>query len=140
VGFLHGWLTGQIGNTVLGDCDEAQPWFDPDQELSHVYLKLSEDELPYSERLRILREAVAPTADRGCYQHAQSRQDHFLATALGWQLTYENAYGHQIRVAFPPEDENRARRTMLDAAACMGCRVLAATSHHGVPIWGYDPS
>jgi SMI1-KNR4 cell-wall len=122
--FLHGWLTGRISDTVLGDCNDAQPWFDPYRELSHVYLKLSEGELPYSERLRILREALAPTADRCGYQHANSRQDHFVATALGWRLTYENAYGHQIRVSFPPEDEDRARRTMLDAAARMGCRVL----------------
>ena len=140
VGFLHGWLTGQISNTVLGDCDEAQPRFDPYQELSHVYLKLSEGQLPYSERLRILHEAVAPTADRGRYQHAHRRQDHFVATALGWRLTYESVYGHRIRVAFPPEDEDRARRTMLDAAARMGCRVLAASSGGGAPVWGYAGS
>jgi hypothetical protein len=55
-----------------------------------------EGELPYSERLRILREAGALTADRGCYEHAHSRQDQLIATALGWPLTYENAYGHQM--------------------------------------------
>jgi hypothetical protein len=136
VAFLHGRLSGQISTTVFGACDDAQPWFDPYRELSHVYLKLSEGVVPYSERLRILREAVAPTADRGGYQHANRRQDHFIATTLGWRLTYENAYGHQIRVAFPPEDEDRARRTMLDAAARMGCRVLATTNHRGRLVWG----
>jgi hypothetical protein len=40
-------------------------------------------------------------------------------------------------VAFPPEDEDRARRTMLDAAARMGCRVLAAIDLRGEPVWGY---
>jgi len=156
VGFLHGWLTGQISTTVFGDCDDAQPWFDPTPypELSHVNLWLTEGELPYSERLRILREALAPTADRGRWQGADGRQDHFIATALGWRLTYENwplareswrliyesAYGHCILVAFPPEDEDRARRTMLDAAARMGCRVLAASSGGGAPVWGYAGS
>jgi hypothetical protein len=137
VTFLHGWLSGQISNTVLGRCHDAQPWFDPHRELSHVYLKLSEGELPHSERLRRLREALAPTADRGRYHNADSRQDHFVASAQGWRLTYENAYAHQIRVAFPPEDQDRVRRTMLDAAARMGCRVLAAINLRGEPVWGY---
>jgi ribosomal protein L7/L12 len=138
VAFLHGWLTGQTCKRIFS-YDPLGLWFDPYQERRQVDLKLSEGELPYSEGLRILREAVAPTADRDGFQDADGRQDNFVATALGWRLTYVNgAYGHEILVGFPPEDEDRARRTMLDAAARMGCRVLTAISRRsGEPVWGY---
>jgi hypothetical protein len=36
---------------------------------------------------------------------AGSGRTHFKATDRDWLLTYENWYGHGIRVAFPPEDD-----------------------------------
>ncbi|MER5620935.1 SMI1/KNR4 family protein [Streptosporangium sp. NPDC002544] len=136
VEFLHGWLSGRITTTILPDGVEASPWFEPFREREHVYIKLSEGELPYLERLRILRDALAPTADRGANDDGDDcRQDHFAATDLGWLLTYETAYGHQIRVAFPAEDEGRARVTLFDAVRRMGCQVLSTTTHRGEPVW-----
>ncbi|MFI6799676.1 SMI1/KNR4 family protein [Streptosporangium canum] len=136
VEFLHGWLSGRITTPILPGEVEPSPWFEPFREREHVYVKLSEGELPYHERLRILRDALAPTADRGCYSDEDgARQDHFAATDLGWSLTYETAYGHQIRVAFPPGDGERARVTLFDAARRMGCQVLSTTTRLGEPVW-----
>ncbi|MER5427016.1 SMI1/KNR4 family protein [Streptosporangium roseum] len=142
VEFLHGWLSGRITTPILPGGVEASPWFEPFREREHVYIRLSESESPYHERLRILRDALAPTADRGGYSDEDdygdeddARQDHFAATDLGWLLTYETAYGHQIRVAFPPGDGERARVTLLDAAHRMGCQVVSTTTHLGEPVW-----
>ncbi|WP_431895935.1 SMI1/KNR4 family protein [Nonomuraea sp. bgisy101] len=136
VAFLHGWLSGRVSTTVFGDADETSPWFEPFRERDHVYIHLSEGELPYLERLRILRDALAPTADRGAFDDGEgARQDHFAATGLDWLLTYETAYGHQIRVAFPPGDDERVRVTLVDAVRRMGCEVTSTTSHMGEPVW-----
>ena len=115
---------------------ELSPWFEPFREREYVYIKLSEGESPYLDPLWILRDAPAPTADRGGYRDEDGeRQDHFAATDLGWSLTYETVYDHQIRVAFPPEDEERARVTLFDAARRMGCQVLSTTTRLGEPVW-----
>lgn len=52
-----------------------------------------------------------------------------------WLVTYETAYGHQIRVAFPPDDAATARAVITAAAHEMGCTVLATTTHNGTPTW-----
>ncbi|MEU7453077.1 SMI1/KNR4 family protein [Streptosporangium roseum] len=142
VEFLHGWLSGRITTPILPGEVEASPWFEPFLEREHVYIRLSESESPYHERLRILRDALAPTADRGSYSDEDdhgdeddARQDHFAATDLGWLLTYETVYGHQIRVAFPPGDGERARVALFDAARRMGCQVLSTTTRLGEPVW-----
>lgn len=137
VGFLHGWLTGRIVTTVFRsrDRDEPAPWFEPYRDLRQVYVRLSDSAVPYDDRLRILRDSLAPTASRGGYERDGSRQDHFAATGRGWRLTYETAYGHQIRIAFPPEDEKQARSLLLDAVGRMGCTVTAITTDRGQPTW-----
>ena len=137
VEFLHGWLTGRIETTVFGprDADEPAPWFEPFRELKHICIKLSDGPILYPERLAILRDALAPTAARGAYEYDDERQDHFAAIEYGWQVTYETAYGHQIRLGYPPEDEQRARTLMLDAVSRMGCQVLSVSTHRGQPAW-----
>lgn len=138
VDFLEGWLTGRIVSEALPDNQPGlTPWFDPARELAHVYVRLAEGERPYQERLRILREALAPTADRGgmVSEYEGRRQDHFATVDGGWELTYETAYGHQIRVAFPPEDSERARLAVLGAAGLMGCAVLGLSTVHGTAVW-----
>jgi hypothetical protein len=135
VEFLHGWLSGQITVDLFSALDVA-PWFEQFRERTHVYVRLAEGELPYAQRLDILRDAVAPTVDRGSFDGGDAgRQNHFAAVAWDWHLTYETAYGHQIRIAFPPEDEEQARVAVFDAARRMGCRVLSTTTHEGAPIW-----
>ncbi|MEV6490990.1 SMI1/KNR4 family protein [Actinoplanes sp. NPDC051633] len=113
----------------------VDPWFDQPADLDHVYVRLTDGRLGYDERLRILREALAPTADRGGFRDEDTRQDHFVATDLGWRLTYETAYGHQIRVAYPPEDVVRARETILRTASAMGCHVLSSRRIDGTAVW-----
>jgi hypothetical protein len=123
VAFLEGWLGGRISSRRLG-VPPAVPWFEPPRELVHVYGRLGESPLPYADRLRILRDALAPTADRGGVQTPDGgRQDRFAATAVGWRVTYETAYGHQVRVAHPPGDGARVRAAILAAARAMGCTV-----------------
>ncbi|PBC83847.1 MULTISPECIES: SMI1/KNR4 family protein [unclassified Streptomyces] len=145
--FLDGWISGRLSSELLHHEREAAPWFDAAIERDHVYVRLEEPEeaeeggggLPYAERLRILRDALAPTADRGGYEYDGRRQDHFVVTDTGWQLTYETAYGHQLRVAFPPADSEAARRAVLAAVDRMGCAVRSFGTVHGTSFWGPSP-
>ena len=124
-GLLHGQLSGRGPVT---DLDEVHgvPWFDPFRERDQVSVRLSGSGIPYEERLRLLRAVLGPTAGRGAYRDGENRQDHFKAVDRDWLLTYETAYGHQLRVAFPREDAATARRVITAAVDRIGCTVLAA--------------
>ncbi|RZU28569.1 hypothetical protein EV284_5896 [Streptomyces sp. BK022] len=136
VGFLHGWLSGRLDTTVFAANEHVTaPWFDPFRELDHISVELTDSLRTHPERLRILRDALSPTADRGGYAQGEYRQDHFAATALGWKVTYETDAGHRIGIAFPPADADRVRSALLAAAHSMGCDVLSATTHRGRPAW-----
>jgi hypothetical protein len=134
VDFLYGCLSGRDRVPGLAEEDPGR-WFDAHRDRVQVYMRLSDGERPYDERLRILRAALAPTADRGAFSDGRNRQDHFKAIDRDWLLTYETAYGHQIRVAFPPEDAATARAVVAAAVQEMGCTVLATTTHRGEPTW-----
>ncbi|MFE1175697.1 SMI1/KNR4 family protein [Streptomyces sp. NPDC058773] len=137
--FLDGLFSGRITSELLQPEPDLAPWFDAAVALDHIYLRLDEGPRPYAERLRILREALAPTADRGAYEYEGDRQDHFVTTETGWRLTYETAYGHQLRVAFPPADSDRARRAVLAALDRMGCAVESVNTVHGSSSWEPEP-
>ncbi|GAU65020.1 hypothetical protein SSP35_01_03570 [Streptomyces sp. NBRC 110611] len=137
--FLDGWTSGRIASELLCRQSDLTPWFDAAIERDHIYVRLDEGILPYSERLRILRSALAPTADRGAYEYNGSRQDHFIVTETGWQLTYETACGHQLRVAFPPSDSEAARCAILAAIDLMGCGVQSIDTIHGTSSWNPAP-
>ncbi|MFF5894456.1 SMI1/KNR4 family protein [Streptomyces argenteolus] len=133
--FLDGLTSRRITSHLLHHAPELIPWFDPAVERDHVYVKLGDGAHPYSERLGILREALGPTSDRGGYEHLGLRQDHFAVDGAGWLLTYESAYGHQLRIAFPPADSEAARRAVLAAVELIGCPVLSADTVHGTSSW-----
>lgn len=126
VEFLHGWLAGRITTSVFGSRGhgEPEPWFEPFRRLKHWTVKLSDSDIPYAERLRILQDTLAPTASRGGW----SRQEHFAATSHGWRLTYETGHAHQILIAFPSGDEDLIRSVLPDMAHRMGCQVVATTA------------
>jgi hypothetical protein len=136
VELLHGYLSGQREVELLRS-PPAVPWFDPYHDRYEVRVQLTEGDRPYAERLRILRDVLAPTADRGEWVgwDGIDRQDHFKAVRRDWLLTYQSAYGHQIRVAFPPEDDDDARAVIFKAAQAMGCTVLGAETIQGRPTW-----
>ncbi len=135
VAFLRAYFGGELEVPLLGSPPPV-PWFDPRRDRSHVLVRLRGGELPYEQRLRILRDAVRPTVDRGAFDGGESgRQDHFKAVGRDWLLTYENAYGHQIRVAYPPEDDEEARTVILGAVDAMGCQVRSITTYEGEPTW-----
>ncbi|MEV5824115.1 hypothetical protein AB0L25_00895 [Spirillospora sp. NPDC052242] len=118
--------------------DVDGPWFDPYRKDVHVYLQLAEAEgaPPYEERLRVLRRSLAPTSARGGFCGADgARQDHFAAAGGRWRLTYETAYGHQIRVAYPPGADTQVRSELLPAIDAMGCRVKDILPVHGTAHW-----
>ncbi|MGY5127035.1 hypothetical protein [Streptomyces nigrescens] len=58
-----------------------------------------------------------------------------LVTETGWELTYETAYGHQLRVALPPADSTPARQAVLTAIDRMGCVVRSMSTVHGTSSW-----
>jgi hypothetical protein len=133
VAFLAGWLGGGVATDLLPPAPPA-PWFEPPRVLDQVYLRLTEGPLPHEERLRVLRAALAPTQDRGgVVLDDGSRQDHF-ATAT-WRVTYETAYGHQVRVSYPKEDEARARTALTRAVELMGCAAESVTDPRGHARW-----
>ncbi len=86
----------------------------------------------YPERVR---EALSST--EATYAGGDGCLDHFGATEPGWRLTYEPAYSHQIRIAFPPEGEDQVRSPLLTTIHSMGCDVLSTTTHRGQPVWDY---
>ncbi|MCT9010269.1 SMI1/KNR4 family protein [Streptomyces rhizosphaerihabitans] len=137
--FIEGWTSGKIRSGIIGGMELGlRPWFTTARELQHVNIRLSDGTGAYLERLRILRDSLGPTEDRGTYQSPYEddvRQDHFAVSGLDWRLTYETAYGHQIRAAFPAEDGAAARLRIWAAVELMGCRVLSARTNEGVPMW-----
>ncbi|WP_329020390.1 SMI1/KNR4 family protein [Streptomyces sp. NBC_00690] len=140
VAFLHHWLSGETAvQGLLPAPETAQPWFDPFVERVHVNIRLvgpPRDDPDYPERLRILRAALAPTVDRGGVDDGDGiRQDHFDVPERRWKLTYETAYGHQIRLGHPPADEEHARTALLAAVRAMGCTVERVTTRLGEPAW-----
>jgi hypothetical protein len=135
-------LTGLIEDLLVrkreAGTDVDAPWFDPHRRNVHVYLQLTEAEgaPPYDERLRVLREHLAPTSARGGFRGVEgTRQDHFAAAEGQWNLTYEMAYGHQIRVAYPPGEDTPVRNALLPAVEAMGCRVKDVLAIHGEARW-----
>ncbi|MFI6880904.1 SMI1/KNR4 family protein [Streptomyces sp. NPDC050400] len=133
--FLDAWTAGRLPSELLRPEPGLAPYFDAAIAQDHVYVRLADGDLPYDERLGILRDALGPTADRGSFEHDGARQDHFLVTRTGWHLTYETAYGHTLRVAFPPADSEAARRAVLDAVRRTGCAVLSCDTIHGTSSW-----
>ncbi|MER5552588.1 SMI1/KNR4 family protein [Streptomyces sp. NPDC002793] len=133
--FLDGVTDRSITSQLLHHRTELAPWFDPDVTRDHVYVRLGDGARPYAERLRLLRDALGPTSDRGGYENGEQRQDRFAVGGTDWLLTYESAYGHQLRVAFPPSDSAAARRAVLAAVDLMGCPVQSTDTVHGTSSW-----
>ncbi|GAA1283061.1 hypothetical protein Psi02_30980 [Planotetraspora silvatica] len=136
VEFIEAGVSGRTELFFDEDEEDKTAWFEPYRELAEVYVRLADGEFTYLDRLRILREALAPTANRGSVETLDGhRQDHFAATEALWNVTYETMYGHQIRIAFPPDDEDKVRIKIMAAVESMGCRVLSASRADGAPVW-----
>lgn len=133
VALLETWLSGRLETDLLPPVP-AGAWFDQPRELKQVYLRLTEGQHPYETRLTTLRDALSPTKDRGgVLLDDGTRQDHFATET--WRVTYETAYGHQIRVSYPPEEEPAARKALRHAVNLMGCDVRSITDTSGQPQW-----
>lgn len=142
-GFVEGWVTGRVSSAVLADMEPGlAPWFNAFRPRLHRCLRLSEGPRPYAERLRILRDVLTPTADRGSWQSDDGAhgQDHFATADTDWLLTYDRSRPHQIRISFPPADRATARDRLFAAVRLMGCTVLEITTADGLPLpdWSAD--
>ncbi|MFF4042068.1 SMI1/KNR4 family protein [Streptomyces sp. NPDC001816] len=136
-GFVEGWVTGRVRSTVLADMEPGlAPWFNAFRPRLHRCLRLSEGPRPYAERLRILRDVLAPTVDRGSWQSDDGAhgEDHFATADTDWHLTYARSRPHQIRVSFLPTDHATARDRLFAAVRLMGCTVLEITTADGLPL------
>ncbi|WP_200429929.1 SMI1/KNR4 family protein [Streptomyces sp. NE5-10] len=139
--FIEGWAGGDFGSGLLMDMEPGlAPWFNAFRPRVHRCLRLSDGSAAHSERLRRLREALAPTTDRGswCSASDEMRQDHFATVDTDWLLTYDASRPHQIRIGFPPEDSEQVRRRLFAAAQLMGCEVLQITTAAGRPLPTWD--
>jgi hypothetical protein len=139
-GFLAGWLEGTLRSRLLIAPPDVPPWFQPFRERRHAYVVLSESNLPYGDRLRILKDALAPIQERGTAlddedDDGEDRQDFFAAIDRDWIITYETAYAHQIRFAYPPEDDNAVLAFATAVAPVIGSRIVRTTGRRGASIW-----
>ncbi|WP_405600765.1 SMI1/KNR4 family protein [Streptomyces sp. NBC_01410] len=139
--FIEGWAGGRVTSRLLGDMEaDLAPWFNAFRPRIHRCIRLSKGTLTYRERLRILREALAPTVDRGSWrsEHDEMGQDHFATVNSDWLLTYDTDRPHQIRVGFPPEDMEQVRQRLFAAVRLLGCEVLEITTGYGVSLPAWD--
>ncbi|KOG47767.1 hypothetical protein ADK75_22325 [Streptomyces virginiae] len=138
-GFIGGWTGRRVESALLGSMEpDLAPWFNTFRARVDRCLILSESPLAHPERLEILRTALAPTADRGGWRSGDDEgQDHFATVDTDWLLTYDVSRPHRIRIGFPPEDAEDARRRLLTAVGLMGCEVLRITTAEGttLPTW-----
>lgn len=112
------------------------PWFNAFRPRIHRCLRLSEGLFAHPERLRLLREALAPTSDRGSWrsEHDEMGQDRFATVGTYWLLIYDASRPHQIRIDFPPQDSESVRQRIFAVVQHMGCQVLATTTAAGTPL------
>ncbi|MER8237221.1 SMI1/KNR4 family protein [Streptomyces sp. NPDC094049] len=141
--FIESWVGGHGGSALFADMEpNLTPWFNTFRPRTHRCLRLSEGLFSHSERLRLLREALAPTTDRGSWrsENDESGQDHFATVDTDWLLTYDASCPHQIRIGFPPEDTEQVHRRLFAAVQLMGCEVLRITTAAGTSLqtWTTD--
>ncbi|GGY09401.1 hypothetical protein GCM10010358_72820 [Streptomyces minutiscleroticus] len=136
--FIEGWTTRHLSSRLIGGMEpDLAPWFNSFRPRTHRCLRLSEGPLPHHERLRLLRNSLAPATDRGAWrtEDGQSGQDHFATTDTDWHLTYDMANPHQIRVSHPPHDHEAVHQRLSTAIRLMGCDILTITTAAGTPPW-----
>lgn len=139
--FIEGWAGGRVSSRLLMDMEpDLAPWFNAFRPRLHWCLRLSEGPFAHPERLRLLREALDPTTDRGAWrsEHDEMGQDHFATVDTDWLLTYDVSRPHQILVGFPPEDRAQVRRRLSAAVELMGCELLQLTTAAGTPLPAWD--
>ncbi|MFF7245538.1 SMI1/KNR4 family protein [Embleya sp. NPDC008237] len=135
--FVERWTDGRLVSRLLASMEpDLAPWFNTFRPRTHRCLRLSESRFAHPVRLRLLREALAPTVDRGRWESdAEDEWQHHLATVEhDWLLTYEAPHPHTIRVDFPPEDADLILPRLLAAVRHMGCEVLRITTAAGIPL------
>ncbi|MER5888745.1 SMI1/KNR4 family protein [Streptomyces sp. NPDC001941] len=138
--FLAGWSGGRVSSDLLPGMEaDLTPWFNAFRPRIHRCLRLSEGAADPTWHVRRLREALAPTTDRGSWrsESGDTGQVHFATVGTDWLLTYDVAQPHQIRVGFPPEDSEQVRQRLFAAAELMRCEVLEITTSTGtsLPTW-----
>ncbi|MGV9642439.1 SMI1/KNR4 family protein [Streptomyces sp. NPDC003514] len=139
--FIEAWARGRVSSRLLADMEPGPaPWFTTFRPRLHRCLWLTEGPFAHERRLAILRDALAPTADRGTWRSDQgdAGQDHFATVGTDWLLTYDMARPHQIRISFPPEDGPRVGRRLFAAVRRMRCEVTRISAGKGetLPAWG----
>ncbi|GAA1026174.1 hypothetical protein GCM10009557_02930 [Virgisporangium ochraceum] len=135
VELLYGYLSGQARVELLSPPPDV-PWFDRYRDRREVRIALADGEVPSADRLRILREHLAPTSDRRSVEDQLGRRtDNFKAVDRDWLLAFLTGYGPDgIVVRFPPEDDDDARTAVAAAVRAMGSRMVRATSGRE-PVW-----
>ncbi|MFF1912947.1 SMI1/KNR4 family protein [Streptomyces sp. NPDC058239] len=139
--FIEGWADGHVSSGLLGDMEpDLAPWFNAFRPRTHRCLRLSEGLFSHTERRRLLREALAPTTDRGAWrsEHDEMGQDHFVTVDTDWLLTYDASRPHQIRIGYPVGDTEQVRRRLFAAVQFMGCQVLHVTTASGTSLPAWD--
>ncbi|MFK4693633.1 hypothetical protein [Streptomyces pristinaespiralis] len=135
--FVETWAGARLETRLLVDMEpDLAPWFSTFRPRTHRCLRLSEGPYAHDRRLTILRDALAPTVDRGSWRtdDGDFRQDDFATADTDWLLTYDMSRPHQIRISFPPEDSAAARQRLFAAVRRMGCGVVRISASDGLPL------
>ncbi|MEU0368675.1 SMI1/KNR4 family protein [Streptomyces sp. NPDC006283] len=141
--FVEAWAGARLETRLLADMEpDLAPWFNAFRPRTHRCLRLSDGPYAHDRRLAILRDALAPTVDRGSWRtdDGDLGQDHFATADTDWLLTYDMSRPHQIRISFPPEDSAAARRCLFAAVRRMGCEVVRISASDGTPLSAWSAS
>ncbi|MFF8841396.1 SMI1/KNR4 family protein [Streptomyces sp. NPDC015127] len=139
--FVEAWAGARLETRLLVDMEpDLGPWFNAFRPRTHRCLRITEGPYAHDRRLAILRDALAPTVDRGSWRtdDGDFGQDHCATADTDWLLTYDMSRPHQIRISFPPEDSEAARQRLLVAVGRMRCEVLRITAADGRPLPTWD--
>ncbi|GAA1550302.1 hypothetical protein GCM10009827_083690 [Dactylosporangium maewongense] len=118
-GLLHAYFSGEREFEPLLEAPPV-PWFESWVARRTVTVRFGEAGLPFEERLRILRELLAPTEYRHVYSDWAVR---FKAVGRDWLVTYQDGSTHQLDIACRPDGFEEARAFVTVAARAMGCAV-----------------
>lgn len=126
--FLLRCAKGELRSEIMPPyhLPEAQPFrfFDAYRKSAFFTFHFTESKRDFHERAEVVKALLAPTEGRGRAISDDGKvQEHFMATSSNWEVTYENMYGHGLRLQVPIDERNIAKDKANQIAQALGVRV-----------------